>query len=145
MGSYFQQDLKTFDDGELDLSSGDLAVATIQQSQRQLLIVTLNTTRGGFTFDSLIGWGCERFMGKKNVPIVHETMRADLGGGLAALDDLAVEDLDYKVSYLDEETAAVIVRHSGTFYENDGSISNTPLVLGWRLSYLTGQIVPETA
>jgi hypothetical protein len=144
MGSYFQQDIKTFDDGEIDISSGDIPVATVQQSQRQLLINILNTTRGGFRFNDFIGWGAERYMGKKNVPIVHEIMKEDLRTGLQAADDLILEDIDYTVSFLSEEVAAIIVRHSGLFYEEDGTLNNTPLVLGWRLSFLTGQIEPET-
>lgn len=145
MASYFQRDIQIYDDGELDLSSGDLALGDAQQSQRQLLINFMNTTRGGFKFDSLIGWGAENYMGKKNTLITHELMSQDIGSGLRSVDDLATEDVDYAVSFLDEETAAVVLRHSGLFYDNDGSIVTDPLVLGWRLSFLTGQIEPENA
>jgi len=143
MARYFQRDIKTFDDGEIDLSGGDIAVGTTKQSQRQLMIVVLNTTRGGFKSDPSVGWGAQNYIGKPNTPMVHQAMRQDLGIGLADVEDLAMEDIDYTIVKVDLEEAGVVVRHNGIFLEADGTVDADSLVLGWKFSFLTGEIEPE--
>lgn len=140
MSIYFQQDIKTFDDGELDLSSGDLELAGVRQSQRQLMINILNTTRGGYRGDPLVGWGAESYMGQANNPMTHIAMSADLRLGIQEADDVALEDIDYNVSYLTEEEVAIVLRHNGVIFEPDGTQPTTVLLLGWKFSFLSGVI-----
>ena len=122
MARYFQKDLLIFDDGELDLSGGDIGVAGDKQAQRQLAINILNTTRGGYKADPTVGWGGEQYIGKPNNPMTHQQMRQDIGVALADVEDLAKEDLDYHVAFIAEEECAVIVRHSGIFLRSGGAI-----------------------
>lgn len=143
MANYLQRDIKTFDDGELDLSSGDLEIADAQQSQRQLVINLLSTTRGGYAFNRLFGWGCETYSGKKNSIITHNLMRADLGAALRNLPDLAVEDIDFAITAIDDSTAGIVLRHAGGFFDENGRAVTTPIVLGWRYAFLTGEIELE--
>lgn len=140
MASYIQRDILQYDDGELDLSSGDIQIAGVRQSQRQLLINLLSTTRGAFRHDPKVGWGCERYIGKNNSPITHQKMIADLGLCFDLSEDIALEDLDYTVTAISEETVAVVLKHSGLFFEEDGSRATDVLLLGWKLSLVTGQI-----
>lgn len=140
MSVYIQRDIQQYDDGELDLSGGDLTVAGVRQSQRQLLITLLNTTRGDFKYDREVGWGCEKYIGRRNEPIVHQTMKQDLGLSFNVSEDIAKEDLDWVVWYVSENEVGITVRHSGMFLEPDGTTPDTTLALGWKLSFETGQI-----
>lgn len=140
MGVYFQRDLKQYDDGDLDLSSGDLEIATVQRSQRQLLVTILNTTRGDMGGDTLVGWGGDNYMGRPNSETTHSVMDKDLGMAFRMIQDLIVEDLDWKVSRLDTEQALIVVAHRGTFIEKDGTTNLTPMVLGWQYPFQTGKI-----
>lgn len=144
MANYFQRDIKTFDDGELDLSSGDLEVADPQQSQRQLIINLLTTTRGGYSSDRLFGWGCENYTGKSNSAITHSVMKADLLSALRSLPDLAIEDIDFTITNVGNGTAGIVLRHSGGFFDDYGRPVTTPVVLGWTYSFLTGKIELES-
>ena len=140
MGLYFQRDIKQFDDGELDLSTGDLAVTGVQQSQRQLIITILTTTRGDMVQDHLVGWGGDDYIGRPNAGTTHKIMDKDIGLAFRLAHDLIPEDLDWKVTFADQNQAAIIVAHRGTFVEPDGSTPSTPIVLGWQYPFETGKI-----
>ena len=143
MATYIQRDIKCYDDGELDISSGGIELATVRQSQRQLILTLLNTTRGDFLHDVMVGWGADTYMGRVNNPITHQVMTDDLKIMFGKTDDLANEDIFFTVSWVDHETAAIVLRHEGVFIEQDGTISTGALVLGWKYAFLTGQIEVE--
>lgn len=143
MSTYVTRDILAFDDGEVDISSGDLAVAGVRQSQRQLIVTLLSTTRGDFLYDPLVGWGGDNYIGKTNNPITHQTMNNDLGIMFGKAEDISLEDLFYRVSWLDQDTVAVVLRHNGVFIEQDGSLNTDVLILGWKFPFSTGQIELE--
>lgn len=143
MSTYFARDLQTFDDGELDIGD-DINVAGARQSQRQLVINLLQTTRGNWRTMPRFGWGGEHYVGRPNNPLTHRLMMDDLNVSVSHVDDIDALDVEVAISVLDgpSNTAIIVLRHAGTFIEEDGYTPTDTLALGWEYSYRTGEIVP---
>jgi hypothetical protein len=141
---YNNRDLSAEDDGDLVIENGDLVVDTVQASMRHYLLTWSMTTRGGFSFDPQVGWGGEGYVGKPNTPPVHQLMERDLGYSFGLADDLSLEDLVYKVTYIDVDTAGVVVSFDGTVIEDDGSTPTNTIVMGFSFPFTDGQITIES-
>jgi hypothetical protein len=96
MAVFDAQDLQLTDSGDLVVSSdGDLSVATIDQSTRQLLILCIYTLLGDFEAVPSMGSKVEEFRGELNTrenanSLRSEVLRALTQGGLFSSEDLLV-------------------------------------------------------
>ena len=140
MANYFLRDLQATDDGDLVIENGALVVAGVAQSQRQLIVNILSTSRGDYPGDPNVGWGNERFAGRPNTPETHKAMERDLAIALASHPDVSPVDLDFVVAPVDEQTVSIVLIHRGNFYEPDGKLATDPVILSWRFALQTGKL-----
>lgn len=143
MAIYVAEDLQSEDDGDLVVSNGDLAMASVQESLKQYLLTWTLTTRGGFTTTPEVGWGAEGFIGRPNIPFTHEAMEKDLGYAYNQAEDMNVNDMAYVVSYVDTETAAATISLNGLIFEKDGSSPSQGIVMTFSFPFYNGQIQQE--
>lgn len=140
MASYYQKDLKSYDDGELYFEDGDLVVADPQQSFRQLLVHFMNTTKGDFGGQNKLGWGGEKYMGRPNNALTHNSMYQDIMSSLGFLDDLAREDIILAVTAISAEEAGVVVLFNGLIFNDDGRPFTENVYLAFKFPFSTGRI-----
>ena len=143
MGIYDTKDLKTSDDGELDMDSGDLVLADSHQSARQLMINYVNSNPGDFVGMPLFGWSVYSFVGRRNDELTRSQMEDSINNGLIYLTDMIPDDIDFIVAPLDAETIGIVGHHAGIFLDDDGREITTSTVLGWNYPIKTGRIMRE--
>lgn len=141
MSVYADKDIKTADDGELDISSGDIELATPQQSHRQLIINYLSTNKGDFRGMRSFGWPGDKYIGSFNTPTTIARMQNDITVGLKNINDFSFGDIEINVFTADEESVGIVSVHNGEFMDEDGEIEDSEIYLGWKYPLTQGRIV----
>ncbi len=147
MGTYFQRDIESTDDGDLVLdSNGDFKIASPIRTTAQAVNNFLLTNKGELLTDVNFGANLQSFYGDRNVVDTHRLMERSILAGLEVQKLIDPSDLSVDVIPIETDEAAIIIDIKGQFidFEKTGAFgfieNNNGQVYGYKYPFLGGPL-----
>jgi len=135
MGFFLIQDIETDDAGELQVSNGDLKLATRRRTAIQLFNWVMLTNHAEYAPDPLVCANLAEFIGAPNIRRTHQLMRQNAMEGLRLQRIFFPTDVQIEIEPIDSNAAGVVAKLHLEFDEVGDSI-----VLAYNYPYPDGEI-----